>query len=333
MWQLPPLRLTGATILREGELRERSVAIRHGRISKGPLPAVDLGGYLILPGIVDLMARLPGNASAPLPARLKVARHACISAGVTTAWLASEDSQAAALLPLLSELAAGLDLRQALSIDIARADRIEAQLASILQIRPPLAYLENAPDHPAQMLPRQLCRIAETLDQVGTIYGSTHDSGGDMREMFSMIGAHIAALPASYSAAAAARAMGSPVLCSPERSALIRDLLRAGLITKFVSDGDPAAMVPRALELAGPNLADLPRIWPMFSAVPAEMMGLADRGSLDLGRRADVIIVNIETQQVEATINAGRLVFSCGEASFRFRATLASDDRFRVAAE
>lgn len=333
MWQLPPLRLTGATILREGELRERSVAITHGRISKGPLPAVDLHGYLILPGIVDLMARLPGNASAPPLARLEVARHASASAGVTTAWLATDETVAGALAALMPGSVPGLDLRQALSVDIERADRIENHLAAIHQIRPALAYLENAPDHPARMLPRQLCRMAETLDQVRALYGSTGDSGGDMREMFSMIGAHLAALPTSYSAAAAARAMGSPVLISPEPSQLARDLLRAGLVTLFVSNGNPAALLPRALELAGPDLAELPRIWPMFSAVPADLMGLADRGSLDFGRRADLIVVNPETRQVEATISAGRLVFSCGDAALRFRAILAPDGPFRVAAE
>lgn len=52
--QLPPLRFTGGRILRDGVLQDRSVAVSHGRIAKGPLPAVDLSGYLILPGIIDL---------------------------------------------------------------------------------------------------------------------------------------------------------------------------------------------------------------------------------------------------------------------------------------
>ena len=48
------LRLTGATVLRDGAMQARSVAIQDGRISKGPLPEVDLRGYFILPGIIDL---------------------------------------------------------------------------------------------------------------------------------------------------------------------------------------------------------------------------------------------------------------------------------------
>ena len=51
---LPPLRLTGATILRGGVLQKRSLVIADGVITKGPLPQVDMSGYLILPGIIDL---------------------------------------------------------------------------------------------------------------------------------------------------------------------------------------------------------------------------------------------------------------------------------------
>lgn len=51
---LPPIRLTGAMALREGEFQARTVALAHGRISAGPFPDIDLSGYLILPGIVDL---------------------------------------------------------------------------------------------------------------------------------------------------------------------------------------------------------------------------------------------------------------------------------------
>ncbi|WP_212523433.1 alpha-D-ribose 1-methylphosphonate 5-triphosphate diphosphatase [Actibacterium sp. MT2.3-13A] len=92
---LPPLRFTGATILRDGEMQQRSLAIADGRITKGPLPEVDLRGYLILPGIIDLhgdaferhVAPRPG---APFALELGLAstdREAAAN-GVTTAWLA-----------------------------------------------------------------------------------------------------------------------------------------------------------------------------------------------------------------------------------------------------
>ncbi|MFN5828595.1 MAG: hypothetical protein ACK446_16615 [Rhodobacterales bacterium] len=51
---LPPLRLTGATILRDGELQRRSLSLADGRLTRGPLPEVNLSGFYSLPGIIDL---------------------------------------------------------------------------------------------------------------------------------------------------------------------------------------------------------------------------------------------------------------------------------------
>ncbi|MFD1807735.1 hypothetical protein ACFSHQ_04910 [Gemmobacter lanyuensis] len=64
---LPPLRLTGAEILRDGELQRRSIGIAEGRITRGPLPEVNLSGYLILPGIIDLHGDSFERQVAPRP--------------------------------------------------------------------------------------------------------------------------------------------------------------------------------------------------------------------------------------------------------------------------
>lgn len=92
---LPPLRFTGATILRDGELQDRSLAIADGRITKGPLPEVDLTGYLILPGIVDLHGDAFERHVAPRPSApfaldigLAATDRDAAANGVTTAWLA-----------------------------------------------------------------------------------------------------------------------------------------------------------------------------------------------------------------------------------------------------
>ena len=92
---LPPLRLTGATVLRDGVMQNRTVAIAAGRIDAGPFPAVDLSGYYILPGIIDLHGdaferHIAPRPSAPFPldmGLLGVDRDAAAN-GVTTAWLA-----------------------------------------------------------------------------------------------------------------------------------------------------------------------------------------------------------------------------------------------------
>ncbi|TCM79279.1 alpha-D-ribose 1-methylphosphonate 5-triphosphate diphosphatase [Rhodovulum steppense] len=92
---LPPLRFTGATILRDGEMQRRSLAIAEGRITRAPLPEVNLSGYLILPGIVDLhgdaferhIAPRPMAPFAPSIGLAATDREAAAN-GVTTAWLA-----------------------------------------------------------------------------------------------------------------------------------------------------------------------------------------------------------------------------------------------------
>ena len=92
---LAPLRLTGATVLRDRQMINRSVAIAGGRIAAGPFPAVDLSGYWILPGIIDLhgdaferhLAPRP-SALFPLPMALAGTDRDAAANGVTTAWIA-----------------------------------------------------------------------------------------------------------------------------------------------------------------------------------------------------------------------------------------------------
>ncbi len=93
--RLPPLRLTGAQVLCDGEMQHRSIGLAEGRITHAPLPEVDLSGFLILPGIIDLhgdgfehhMAPRP-LAPFPLQAGLGSYDREAASQGVTTAYLA-----------------------------------------------------------------------------------------------------------------------------------------------------------------------------------------------------------------------------------------------------
>ena len=134
--------------------------------------------------------------------------------------------------------------------------------------------------------------------------------------------------------AAAARAMGDPVLLSAREDERLVEFLRGGFGDAIVSDGAPGRLVALALALAGPELADLPRIWALLSQHPAEIMRLPDRGRLDQGCRADLVVVARDSGAVEATISAGRLIHLTGQARDRFAAVLPRGrDDMGIAAE
>ncbi|ROU00314.1 amidohydrolase family protein [Histidinibacterium lentulum] len=143
---LPPLRLTGATVLRDGGLQDRTVAIAGGRISAGPYPAVDLSGFFILPGMVDLSVRAldrdgPPPTETSARAALAEAGRAAAMAGVTTGWAthlwsasgAGAAERAEACLRALDRHRAEtlVDLRIALTYDAATLPATERLLAAI----------------------------------------------------------------------------------------------------------------------------------------------------------------------------------------------------------
>lgn len=352
---LPPLRLSGAQILRDGLLQPRSLALAEGRITRGPLPAVDLTGYLVLPGVIDLFGCAADAASHD---------RAAAAAGITTAflaqrwgWLASSDAPAAAEARLAElaayRLAMRCDLRLHLCAEANLVDHIdrlaevvrrhrigfvsfENRLDSLLDLgrADPAAFARLAPQGAAPLMAeleaahprrrevlRALCLLAEGFDDLGVLYATRADPDGETRERHSMIGARIALFPASRRAAVAARAMMSPVIL-PAPEVLARGaaaaLMAEGLADALASDGDPAALVQAAFAVADQGRVSFDRAWRLISGGPAEILRLADRGHLNPGGRADLTIVNAATRQVEATISRGRLIHVSGDAAQRF---------------
>ncbi len=357
---LPPLRLTGATVLRDGALRPRSLAVAGGRVTRGPLPEVALPGCLVLPGIVDLHAVPTGGAAA--------AEQAAAAAGITTAWLAHDLSwEGGAGAPerveaALADLpAGGIDLRVALRAETHLVAEGERMIALVrrhgidqVMFRDSLAeLLEMASAEPARFaeraaaagrttaelldamraararsreVPRHLCRLAEAFDVLGVVYGSLGDPDAETREIFSMLGARVAMFPSSRRVAASARAMGDPVVLSAGDVAAERvtavDLVREGLCTALASARGPAAMTSAVWRLVDRGVCDVVRAWALVSSGPAEVARLPDRGRLDPGRRADFVVIREATRAVEATVSAGRLVHAAGEAGDRLVAAV-----------
>ncbi|WP_434620017.1 alpha-D-ribose 1-methylphosphonate 5-triphosphate diphosphatase [Tabrizicola sp. M-4] len=93
---LPPLRLVGAEVLTDSAFERRPVGLMGGQIVEGHgLPEVDLSGFLLMPGIIDLhgdgferQVYPRPSAPFPLPAALAATDREAASQGITTAYLA-----------------------------------------------------------------------------------------------------------------------------------------------------------------------------------------------------------------------------------------------------
>jgi alpha-D-ribose 1-methylphosphonate 5-triphosphate diphosphatase len=191
----------------------------------------------------------------------------------------------------------------------------------------------------AAEVPRSLCAMAEAFDRLGVIYGSHDDPDGETREYYTMIGARIAEFPLTKRAASAAHAMMCPVIMgapnvvrggSQAGNVAARELIAAGQCDALVSDYHIPALALAAFALVETGVLDLPRAWALISENPAEILRLPDRGRLEPGLRADLVVVNAETWRIEATITRGRLTYLAGEAGRRF---VSQPETLRMAAE
>lgn len=382
---LPPLRLTGGLALRDGTLQQRTIALNAGRFTTGPFPAVDLSGFYLMPGVVDLHATGFQHHFSENASGLSLVDREAASHGVTTRYLSQPWSwerfgtspEAARDLTRLVASRRGetlTDLRLQLNCErmmVAQEDALldlvkscgvdqvifsnRAEIAAELRQNHPEEFTRWAwsqgtqaealskaldrilPNAPA--VPRHLCRLAEAFDELGVVYGSADDDSAETREHYSMIGARICLNPGTARVAAAARAVGDPVVVEAEdilqpkpgrRGPRVTELLEAGLCNALVSGRHSASLVQAAFALVEEGVMGLERAWALISAKPAEILRLPDRGVIAPGKRADLTVINAETRMVEATICGGRITFLTGEAATRF---LGAEGSARLAAE
>lgn len=152
---LTPLRLVNATVLRSGGLDTDPISLCNGRIATDGGREVDLSGYLILPGIVDIHGDAFERHLAPRrgvvtdPRAGLAAVEAELSAnGITTAWLAQfwsweggmrSPDFAATLCAALERYGAMPDIRVQLRLELGCHDAFEA--ASDLIARYGIGYV------------------------------------------------------------------------------------------------------------------------------------------------------------------------------------------------
>ncbi len=162
-------------------------------------------------------------------------------------------------------------------------------------------------------------RLAAVARAAGVAMASHDDRSPDDRAAFRELGCRMSEFPLTRETAEAARAggdhviMGAPnVVRGGSHLSLVsaETLVRAGLCDILASDYYYPALLQAVWRLAGSADATA-AFWPLVSANPACAAGLADRGTLAPGKRADCIVVDVSgsVPRVAATFVEGRLVY------------------------
>jgi alpha-D-ribose 1-methylphosphonate 5-triphosphate diphosphatase len=96
-------------------------------------------------------------------------------------------------------------------------------------------------------------------------------------------------------------------------------MAEAGVCTVLTSDYYYPAMARAAFILVERGRFDLARAWSLIAANPAQAAALSDRGAIEPGRRADIVIAEPNTGRILATLVAGRIAHLTATASDRLR--------------
>ena len=178
-------------------------------------------------------------------------------------------------------------------------------------------------------VPAALEALCAQLRAAGLRIGSHDDQTAADRATWRTRGAEISEFPETQEAAEAARAGGDHIILgapnvvrggSHKGNASALDLIAMGLCDALASDYHYPSPRRAALMLARSGLLDLPAAWGLVSSGPARLLGLADRGDFTPGKRADLVILDKQSERVAATLSGGRVSYMSGEIAARFMA-------------
>ncbi|WP_170558997.1 alpha-D-ribose 1-methylphosphonate 5-triphosphate diphosphatase [Ruegeria atlantica] len=376
------LTLSGAEVLLPDQGMTRAdLSISEGAVQRDRAGrTIDLSGYLVLPGIIDLHGDGFERHIAPRRGAMKQMGEGILSAeaelaanGITTAVLAQflsweggvrgpdfagqvfdaiasvQDCVVTDLLPQLRFETHMLEEYPSLPERIAawrvpyvvfndhlphdrlaegrKPPRLTGQ--ALKAGRNPEAHFEMLLSMHARgdEVPAALDALCAALSEQGVRMGSHDDATAETRVNWRERGAQIAEFPETLEAAEAARAAGDHVILgspnvvrggSHKGNVSALDLITMGLCDALASDYHYPSPRRAALMLAKSGLLDLAGAWALVSSGPARVLGLQDRGTLDPGQRADLVILDARSHRVAATLAGGRVSFMSGDIAARF---------------
>lgn len=189
-----------------------------------------------------------------------------------------------------------------------------------------LALMQRLYDARAEV-PEALDALCARLAARDVRMGSHDDQTAEGRADWRRRGVFVSEFPETMEAAQAARDAGEPVVlgapnvvrgASHAGNVSALDLIGAGLCDALASDyhyPSPARAAWRCVEL---GLMDEAAAWALVSEGPARVLGLTDRGRLEPGLRADVVVMERETRRIAAVIAGGQVAYMSGPVAARF---------------
>jgi alpha-D-ribose 1-methylphosphonate 5-triphosphate diphosphatase len=172
----------------------------------------------------------------------------------------------------------------------------------------------------ADEVPGSVARLAAIARKSGVRMLSHDDNSPAMRQAYRAQGVTIAEFPINEETAREAAGGGDAIVYGAPN--VVRggshtgwtrtsDMIAKGLCSVLASDYYYPAPLIAAFRLAADKVLPLGKAWDLISAAPAKAVGLADRGRLAQGQRADILLVDDTLPlrpRIVAVIANGRLV-------------------------
>ncbi len=194
------------------------------------------------------------------------------------------------------------------------ADRAHTDVAGFM------ARMDAAAQRTGEVTPL-IGRLAAHARRRGIPMASHDDHAVAVRDFFNGVCCRISEFPLNREVAEHARRQGSAVVCggpnvlrggshvgAPSAAEMAADRL----CTIIASDYYYPAPLHAAFRLAAQGLLPLHEAWALVSANPAAALTLTDRGVIEVGRRADLIVVDARdmlSPRLLATVCAGRIAY------------------------
>ncbi|TNF22305.1 MAG: alpha-D-ribose 1-methylphosphonate 5-triphosphate diphosphatase [Rhodobacteraceae bacterium] len=191
-----------------------------------------------------------------------------------------------------------------------------------------LALMQALHDRRAEV-PAALDALCADLARRGLHMASHDDATPEDVAAWAARGVTISEFPETLEAARAAQEAGmATVLGAPNvaRGAShkgmvsAREVIVEGVCSALASDYHYPSPRNAARDLADLGLADVAAAWALVSTNPARILGLADRGTLAPGQRADLVILDQDSRRLEATLARGRFTYLAGDTARRLTA-------------